>query len=444
MKNTKFGSKRLRYGTALLVVAALGVTACGDDDDSSSNTTGGSDNTTAPATGNLAEALGYSDNLLPDVSCNFGAVLALTGPGSFYGKTMSRGTDLAIKLIKEAGGPSFSVEYWDHKSGDPASGVTAMTEIIGKGITVKLASYIDNLGSMLPQTESGKVFTLDGGGGTSTFGQGKPFFWGTRAITPNDSLDGAFEYFKSVNPEGATVGFVGWDLGDASNKTIIDDYKARLATAGLTDSGLVELTPVGATDYAQSITKVKANQPDLLIVSLYGQDPGAFINQAATAGITSTMINFEFTPDGVNASKGVYEDGFIFAYDYFDASTAASPLAKLFVEKFNEEYGEDPDFYAANFFENVVRFWELMREASDAGATADQLCVGTTLNETLEADLELVSLYGGDDSTNGTSTLDPVTHSVSERPMGVFEYKNGSVSTLATFGMNGNGFTLAN
>ena len=85
-----------------------------------------------------------------------------------------------------------------------------------------------------------------------------------------------------------------------------------------------------------------------------------------------------------------------------------------------------------------------MREASDAGATADQLCVGTTLNETLEADLELVSLYGGDDSTNGTSTLDPVTHSVSERPMGVFEYKNGSVSTLATFGMNGNGFTLAN
>jgi len=443
MKNRKHGSK-LRYGTALLVVAALGLTACGDDDDSSSSdTTGGSDETTVPAeTGNLAEALGYTDNLLGDVSCNFGAVLALTGPGSFYGKTMSRGTDLAIKLIKEAGGPNFSVEYWDHKSGDPAAGVTAMTEIIGKGITVKLASYIDDLGAMLPQTESGKVFTLDGGGGTSTFGQGKPYFWGTRAITPNDALDGAFEYFKATNPEGSTVGIVGWDLGEASNETIIADYQARMAKAGLTDSGLVELTPVGATDYAQSISKIKANQPDLLIVSLYGQDPGAFLNQAKTAGITSTMINFEFTPDGVNASKGVYEEGFVFAYDYFDAANAASPLATLFVEKFNEEYGEDPDFYAANFFENVVRFWELMREASAAGATNDQLCVGTTLDETLQADLEMVSVYGGDDTTNGTSSLDPVTHSVSERPMGVFEYANGSVTPLATFGMNGEGFAL--
>ena len=35
-----------------------------------------------------------------------------------------------------------------------------------------------------PATQQFKIFTLDGGGGTSSFGQGLPYFWGTRAITP--------------------------------------------------------------------------------------------------------------------------------------------------------------------------------------------------------------------------------------------------------------------
>ena len=47
-----------------------------------------------------------------------GAVLALTGTGSYYGKTMSRGLDLAAKHIEAAGGPKINLIYLDHKSGD--------------------------------------------------------------------------------------------------------------------------------------------------------------------------------------------------------------------------------------------------------------------------------------------------------------------------------------
>ena len=78
--------------------------------------------------------------------------------------------------------------------------------------------------------------------------------------------------------------------------------------------------PVGGQDFSQVLPKIKANEPDILLVSIYGQDPGSFANQAATAGLTATRIGFEFTPDGVNASKGTYDtDGYTFAYDYFDA-----------------------------------------------------------------------------------------------------------------------------
>ena len=46
-------------------------------------------------------------------------------------------------------------------------------------------------------------------------------------------------------------------------------------------------------------------------------------------------------------------------------------------------------------------------------------------------------MYGGDDSTIGTYTLDPKTHSVIKREMGVFEYKAGKVTPKAFFGIGG-------
>jgi len=459
--------KRLVSVVAATTAAALIAGACSDDKKAEETTTSaaatettaaptettaaptettaaGTETTAAPAATDLAGILGW-DNSLSSVKCTFGAVLALTGPGSFYGKTMSRGIDLAIKLIAEAGGPQFSVEYWDHKSGDAQSGVTAMKEIKAKGITVKLASYVDDLGAMLGDTAKDKVFTLDGGGGTSIFGQGVPYFWGTRAITPNDTLPGVFQWFKETYPDKKTVGLIGWELGPL-NDIIKQDVLAKIEAAGLEFNGLYELAAVGNTDFAQSISKIKANTPDLLIVSIYGQDPGSFLNQAATAGIEAVMVGSEFTPDGVNASKGTYDSaGWTFAYDYFDVnSPTLNPLGKLFVDKFREAYdGEDPDFYAANFFENTVRFWELMAEAKAAGATDDKLCVGETLNAAMEADPTLVSLYGGSPTEVGSSTHDLKTHSVNKRPMGLFTYKDGKVTPLAYFGIGGEGYTKA-
>ena len=215
---------------------------------------------------------------------------------------------------------------------------------------------------MLSSTAENKMFTLDGGGGTSIFGQGQPYFWGTRAITPNDPMPGLFKWLKETYPDAKTIGFVGWDIGEPNNGIIKEDILKKIADGGYELNGLYELVPVGGQDFSQVLPKIKANEPDILLVGIYGQDPGSFANQAATAGLKAPRIFFEFTPDGVNASKGTYDsDGFTFAYDYFDPKNPTSPLAKKFVEDFNADNGEDPDFYAANFYENAFVMWELMR-----------------------------------------------------------------------------------
>ncbi|MGI8793505.1 MAG: ABC transporter substrate-binding protein [Acidimicrobiales bacterium] len=452
-----------RPGARVLVAALLALTvlaSCGDDDDAAVTVPGGAtqedggeggggegeDTDADPASDEVGARLQEilqvdAADACGDETFPMGAVLALTGPGSFYGKTMSRGIDLAVEHVKAAGGPDIQVEYYDHKSGDPAAGQQAITELGENGFAAKLSSYVDDLGAMLPGTAQYEVFTIDGGGGTSIFGQGQPYFWGARAITPNDPLPGLFEYVKEAMPDATTVGLVGWDIGEPANTQIREDILEKIEAAGLEFNGLYELTAVGSQDYSQVLPKITSNEPDVLLMSLYGQDPGSFINQAQTAGLESQIVGFEFTPDGVNAAKGVYDQqGYTFAYDFFDANNPPNPLAELFVEEFESEYGELPDFYAANFYEDTLAMWDVIRRVCADGGDINS---GAELDAALQDDPTFASVYGDDDESPGTFTFDLETHSVEQRPMGVFEYKDGEITPLAYFDLDAEDFRLA-
>jgi branched-chain amino acid transport system substrate-binding protein len=437
--------KTLGVAGAAVTAGPAFLAACGSSSKSSSG--GGSSTTAASGSGGSAAAGGDVGTQLAQMlqvdaatsgkgmTFKMGNVLALTGSGSFYGKTMSRGTDLAVEHIKAAGGPDIQVKYYDHKSGDAAAGKQAVTELGSLHYPAKLASYADDLGAMLAGTAQYKIFTLDGGGGTSSFAQGKPYFWGTRAITPNDPLPGLFKWTHATYPNAKTVGLTGWDIGEPSNSLIKKDILRLIAEGGYQFNGLYELWPVGTQDFSAVFPKLKANEPDILLFGGYGQDPGSFVNQSQTAGLKATIIGFEFTPDGVNASKGAYDKvGWTFAYDYFDAANPVSPLAKLFVSEFKKKYNDTPDFYAANFYENTFVMWEVIRRVLKKGGNIND---GTQLDQALQDNLTVVSVYGGDANTVGTYTLSPTTHSVLKREMGVFEYKAGKVTPKAFFNIGG-------
>jgi len=450
-RGAKLGFRALTL--LMAVVLAVGFAACGDDDDSPSAASTPSAAQPEATAGSGAPGadrdLGQQIRDLTgfDTSAEacagreipIGAVLALTGPGSFYGATMSRGLDLAADHIEAAGGPVFEIDYHDHQSGDPASGVQAMTELGEGGYVAKLASYVDDLGAMLPQTAEYQMFTLDGGGGTSVFGQGQPYFWGTRAITPNDPLPGLFQYLAQTRPDARTVGMVIWDLGDPGNGIVRDDALAKIEDAGLEFNGLYEYTPVGSQDYSQVLPKITSNEPDILLLGLYGQDVGSFVNQAETAGLDSILIGFEFTPDGINAAKGTFEDGYTFAYDYFDAANPTNPWARLFVEEFEAAYGELPDFYAANYYEDLFGMWDLVRRVCASG----EELTGAALDAAFRENPTLASVYGGDESGPGSKTMSLETHSVAARTMGVFTYEDGEVTPHAYFDLDGADFNLA-
>lgn len=373
------------------------------------------------------------------LTISMGAVLALSGPGSFYGAVMSKGINLAVKQIKAMGGPTFNIQYKDHKSGDPQAGIAAIRELGSAGTPACLSSYAADLFAMLPGINQYKVMTLDGGGGTSDAGESKPYFWGMRAITPDDTFGGVIKYIKAKMSDVRRIASVGWDLGPAS-QLVINKLRAQLQAAGLqlVDS---ELTTVGATDYSTALSRVRASNPDLILLSIYGLDPGYFMKQYVTSGIGKPVIGSEFTPDAARASDGAYNQ-YLFAYDYFNSAQPTNDWAKIFVDSFRQQYGTvqyEPDFYAANYYEDTFAMWDLIRRVLKQGGNVHS---GTDLQHALEANPEFKSVYGGSGSTLGTLALDRQSHSVSRRPMGIFAFKDGTITSRAFFNLGGADFHL--
>lgn len=437
--NRKTRREFLRLTGAVGAAAIAGpaiLAACGDDDDSSSG--GGS----SGGGGDLKKLVGISGaDPLAGVAWKIGAVLPLSGGGEqSYGKSMVEAVNLAVEDIAAAGGPKIELVTKDNGTADPAKSVTAVNELGAAGIGACLSSLVNAFGAMNEGVGKFKMLSLDGGGGTATWNKGVPYFYGTRAVSPADSWAGIATYLKEAFPGKKTWSAVTWQLDPKLTELDKAASIEQLKGLGLEFSGTYELVPFGGQDYAAALAKLKEANADFVFVGVYGPDPGAFANQAAAAGLGGQLVGFEFTDGGNTASRGAWDKGWLFTQDYFNADAPSSDLGKFFATRYKAKYGRNPDFYAANYYENVLVFWELARRVKAKGGDPTK---GDQLLAELEANPTVVSVYGGSGAKAGTYTLDKTSHSVSSRPIGIFEYKGGKVTPKAFFEPGGGSYKKA-
>jgi branched-chain amino acid transport system substrate-binding protein len=361
---------------------------------------------------------------------DIGCVLAFTGPGAFFGRTMSSGAKLAAKHIAALGGPQFNIIFKDHKSGDPQAGVQAVKELGFAKVPAMLASYVDDLGAMLPGQAQYKIFTLDGGGGTSTFGQGKPYFWGTRAITPNDTWPGTIRWVKSKFPNTKKISSVDWDLGPL-NAINQNDLRKHLTDGGI-QMGIYETVKVGATDYSAALQKIKSDKPDVIFLGIFGNDIGYFMKQYVTSGINKPVVAPEYTQPAADLAGSAY-NGMYLSFDYFNADKPDNGWSDIFIRAFKAAYKVKPDYYAANYYEDLFAIWEVMRRVLAANGDVKD---GTQMDKAFRSKPDFPSVYGGDANTAGRLALSLQTHSVVRRPMTLSIYENKKVKPLVYFDIN--------
>lgn len=153
---------------------------------------------------------------------------------------------------------------------------------------------------------------------------------------PNQQIVPAVEYL--AEHFGKRIFLVGSDyVFPRTANTII---KAQAAAEGYEIVG-EEYTPMGHTDYATVINKIRAAAPDFVFNTLNGDSNVSFFKQLRDSGITAddcmtcSVSVAEEEVAGIGAS---YLEGHMTSWNYYE--TTATPENEQFVAAYKERYGQ--------------------------------------------------------------------------------------------------------
>jgi branched-chain amino acid transport system substrate-binding protein len=352
------------------------------------------------------------------VTIQGGMNLAMTGQGAFFGDVMSKGALLAAEQVGAAGGPTVTITINDHESGEVPPSVNGVRKLISQNkISFLQTSYGAPSEALIPILQQNKILTFNGGGASpkQLFAD---YVWMTRMVFAYDPTPGALNWLAENHPEAKRLA----TIGTLENGVEALEQLAPQVWPEVSDGGeivLKEIHDVGLTDFSQVIARVKSSTPDAIFTVSFGNDLGYMVKQFREAAVEVPIVGIEFTQDAQTIAGELY-DTYVFATDYYDTKNP-NPWNQEFVKAHQEKYGEDPEYYGSNYYEQVFVVWDLMRRVLAEGG--DPLS-GEALQQALIQNPVFKSVYGGDAENVGEMSFDTEAHTIS-KPMGVFAVKDG-------------------
>jgi len=343
-------------------------------------------------------------------SYKIGTILAMTGAGAFYGKVMSQGAQLAMEELNAKGGVDgvkFELVVEDHKSGQPKEAVSAINKLANiDKVPFILTSYSSPTLAILPIANEHKVMLLNGGGVSPKLVNASPFLFHNRVLANYQAL-GVVERAKEQGLKKMAMLHWNDDAGNGVRDFIVPIWKKMGGTV-VAD----EAHPVGATDFTTQIAKIKQAQPDFVAMWTWGKDLGIAIKQARDLGLNVPIKAVDYTPDAAKIAGPAIE-GQEYVTDYFDPQ-GQDKWTRDFAAAYRKKYGEEPEIYAANYYEGVYILAELIRVAKKKGG---DYWKGDRLRDALLEIRRFPSVYGG--------TVDFQEDGTSLKRVALFEVKDG-------------------
>jgi branched-chain amino acid transport system substrate-binding protein len=184
--------------------------------------------------------------------------------------------------------------------------------------------------------------------------------------------------FRTSPPEGMVFpGVLAYVKKKYSPKTAaqiygIDDTLMKTAYAvhkkALEDEGIkivdTETFQKGDVDYSAQLTKIKAANPDIIVIGGLAEETANIVRQARQLGIPPSTVIM-----GANAAistklaelAGAAADGFTVGASWFISYD--NPRNKAFVAAYRKRYNSDPDTFAAQAYTAVYVFADALKRA---------------------------------------------------------------------------------
>lgn len=331
-----------------------------------------------------------------------GADLEMTGGNATFGKSASNGANLAIKQVNASGGilgKQLSLVVADNKS-EAAEAANAMQKLITQDKVVAVIAPIasssviaaaqvnqDNKVLAISPTASNPKVTVD-----PATNKVREYLFRAAFIDPFQGSVMANFATKTLNAKTAAIYI---DNSSDYAKGLGQFFKETFVKNG----GQVKIEEAYLakdTDFKATLTKIKAENVDVVFVPGYYQEVGMIVKQAREIGLQMPVLG----GDGWDSAKLPEIAGAKALNNTFFANHYSpddnSPAIKTFVDAYKAEYKEVPDAFAALAYDATMMIIEAIKKANsldtvkikdELAKTKDYNAVsGTiTLNETHDA-----------------------------------------------------------
>lgn len=318
-----------------------------------------------------------------------GALLGMTGASSYYGTVMSRGAQIAIDEINADGGvdgTKLELLIEDHKGGNAQAGVAGMNRLINiHDIQAVETSFSPPTLAVAPIATEKKIFLINGGGFSAKMIGASPYLFHNRSLA-TDFTRGILLRAKEHGFKKMAMISVKTDAGE-NVREIANELWPELGGEVVAD----ESVAYGAANMDTQIAKLRTSGADFVFAALFRPDAGTFLKRSKEFGITVPRLGIEYTPDDQKLA-GETAAGFEYTSDYFQP-TDDNPWAQAFYDKYKSTHDQEPDYYAANYYEGIYVIAELLRRAYEAGIQDPD---GAQLTEMLWKNPTFKSVYGGE------------------------------------------------
>lgn len=295
-----------------------------------------------------------------------GAVIPLTGPGSFVGELINRGLQLGFADAS----PSVRLSIQDSAS-NPPSGLSAYRHLRDvDGSTVNIVALSSIINAVLPSAlEDGTLLI-----GTATVLPDLPKKGPNviRYFPSANQLAGQLAEYAAKRFKRVAILYVEDEYGKQSEQVFISRLAANNLTPVFRDG-----FPLAQTEARGIASRVIGSNPDAVFIPGYGPNYLPIIEAIKSASTSITILaDIQLSVPEYLKSVGEVAEGVVLVASSLDCGLAQSEEARAFLERYQSLYGISPGlhaFIAYDLARNVARAAESGANASVKEATAKGL-----------------------------------------------------------------------
>ena len=286
----------------------------------------------------------------------------MTGGESAFGRQMKNGAEQAVADINAAGGvlgKKLALQVGDDAC-DPKQARSIAEKFAGSKIPFVAGHYCSS--SSIPASEAyaeGNVLQITPASTNPVFTERK--LWNVARVCGRDDQQGGVAgQYIAKNYKGKNVAI----LNDKTTygKGLADETKKALNKAGVTEK-MFESYTKGDKDFNAIVSRLKAENIDLVYVGGYHQEAGLIVRQMRAQGLKTVLMAGDALADKEFASiTGPDGEGTLFT---FGPDPRNKPTAKAIVEKFKAK-NVDPEGYTLYTYA-AMQVWS--KAAAKAGTT---------------------------------------------------------------------------